>query len=222
MNVVIYTAVTGDYDIISPPKIKEENIRYVAFMDKESFRDIEGWESMPIDIINNNARLTARYCKIFPYKLFTADCSIWIDGRTVINGKLSDLVNYVKDTCIAFYKHRTRNCVYKESKVIIKRKLDNKEIVLEQMDKYRKEKYPIHNGMVETGCIVRNHNHEKLPMVMESWWEEIEHHSCRDQLSINYAMWKHNISPSYLKDGNILRNSYTSLLGHKYTRNPYK
>ena len=218
MNLVIYTAVTGDYDTILPPRIKEENVRYIAFMDKENFKEIEGWESIPIDIINDSMVLTARYYKIFPYKLFDADYSIWVDGRTVINGKLSELVNLVKDECIAFYKHRIRKCTYNEGATVIKRKLDNKERVTSQMDKYREEKYPVNNGLVETGFMIRNHSHEKLPILMESWWNEVTQYSFRDQLSIKYVMWKHNIKEICLKNGNVLRNPYTALYDHKHSR----
>ena len=60
------------------------------------------------------------------------------------------------------------------------------------MDKYQKEGYPKHNGLVASGILFRNHHDKDVIKVMEDWYSEVVYYSFRDQLSFNYVCWKNN------------------------------
>ena len=49
---------------------------------------------------------------------------------------------------------------------------------------------PIHYGLGEMPIIAREHLKKECVSIMETWWEEFENESQRDQLSFTYAMWK--------------------------------
>ena len=84
------------------------------------------------------------------------------------------------------------------------------------MERYQKEGYPRHNGLITGMVILRRHNEKDCIKVMEHWWTEIKYGSKRDQLSFNYVAWKNKLKFSYI-DGDSRINQY-------FTRdtNPHK
>ena len=50
-------------------------------------------------------------------------------------------------------------------------------------ERYKKEKFPDNNGLIEGCLIIRKHNEKEVINQMENWFEEIEKYSHRDQLS---------------------------------------
>ena len=61
-----------------------------------------------------------------------------------------------------------------------------------KINKYMSDNYPKDNGLICGRFILRNHNDSNCIKLMESWWNEIELHSARDQISFNYVSWKNN------------------------------
>jgi hypothetical protein len=76
-----------------------------------------------------------------------------------------------------------------------------------QIKKYKSENYPINNGMVQTGIMIRKHNEQRCIEVMELWKDELVKHSHRDQLSFNYALWKTNNNKTFKYLDKLLFNS---------------
>ena len=64
--------------------------------------------------------------------------------------------------------------------------------------RYKKEKYPDNNGLIESCLIIRKHNVKECINIMNKWYEEIKLNSHRDQLSFNYIAWKNNIKIKYI------------------------
>lgn len=90
---------------------------------------------------------------------------------------------------IALSKHGGRDCVYQEAEACMHLGKDIPANVHPQISKYFDEGYPPHNGMVESGVLFRR-NKRHVRELCEAWWQEIENHSHRDQLSFNYVCWK--------------------------------
>jgi hypothetical protein len=76
--------------------------------------------------------------------------------------------------------------------VCIKAGKDKCDIIEKQMKKYKKEKYPMHKGLIENTVILRRHNMPEVVSLGEAWWLEIKQFSKRDQLSFSYVAWKQN------------------------------
>ena len=91
---------------------------------------------------------------------------------------------------------------------------DNPNLVLKQVENYQKEGYPINNGLIVSGVILRRHNELDVIESMELWWEELKYNSKRDQLSFNYAAWKTGLKFNLI-DGDIRNDGYTKEVRHK-------
>jgi hypothetical protein len=88
-------------------------------------------------------------------------------------------------------KHPRRVCAYKEATVCINQRIDSPERIKSQIDRYKSEGFPQDYGLVMGGIISRVHN-KKAKRINYAWWNEIVNGSRRDQLSINYVLWKLN------------------------------
>ena len=92
-------------------------------------------------------------------------------------------------------QHKTRDCVYDEGKVCIEKRIDDKATILKQLDFYRNEDYPVHNGLHYSFILLRRHT-KRMKEFSRLWWEQLEKYSFRDQISLPYVAWKHNMKIS--------------------------
>ena len=90
----------------------------------------------------------------------------------------------------------------------VKLKKDTKENVDRQLNAYRKEGFPEHYGLPQTCILLRYHNEESCIKLMETWWEQLEKYSHRDQLSFNYALWKNQNTKIEYVDKSIFNCKY--------------
>ena len=112
----------------------------------------------------------------------------------------------------AAYINDPINCVYDEARFLIDRANHGKEnidpiAVQKQVDTYRSDGYPEKNGLAITMVLLRRHNEPDVIKTMQDWWQELNKHTLRDQLSFNYVAWKNQFSFEYMK-GNSRDNKY--------------
>lgn len=93
---------------------------------------------------------------------------------------------------VATFRHFCRECVYDEAIEIIQERLDDPELVLEQMKMLRVEGYPSLMGLSDTSVLIRRHTDE-VSDFCATWWDIVSGGSRRDQLSFDYARWKHDV-----------------------------
>jgi|TARA_Y100000590_G_scaffold15147_1_gene18207 hypothetical protein len=215
---VLYTSVFGDYDDVVEPKLPS-GWDWKYFSEKNS-----------LPLYSDNNRNAKRF-KILPHRyLKEYEYSIFMDGNMYVVGNVDELVDkYLNDCNIAFFNHLhnqldPRDCIYDEYNAIInlgnndpnKKYKDNPDIMNEQINRYYKDGYPSHNGLITGMVILRRHNEKDCIQVMEDWWTEIKYGSKRDQLSFNYVAWKNKTKFNYM-DGDSRNNQY-------FTRdtNPHK
>ncbi|MGH9552588.1 MAG: glycosyltransferase domain-containing protein [Terriglobales bacterium] len=140
--------------------------------------------------------LEAKRFKILPHVMLPShEFSLWIDGRIEIIEpvQLHELAGqYLGDADIAMFAHGKRTCIYEEAWECIKQKLDDKEIIYDQIARYTRDGYPSNNGLHEASVILRR-NTEQMRKFNEAWWEEIQRGSIRDQISFDYLAHKHEL-----------------------------
>ena len=144
----------------------------------------------------SNIKLT-RYFKLFPHLFFKDyELSIYIDASYIIKGDLNELLLKTLNPSFNLYilQHPYRNKVFQEFVAVIKFKKDTKKSVNKVKKKYIKEKFPDNLGLTQNCLIIRNHNNKIIIKLMKIWWNEIKNYSYRDQLSLNYAIWKLNLN----------------------------
>ena len=192
---VVYTAITGSFPNqlrppLGPQDPKGRKVRHICFSDKP--RNVGRWQVVTPVWDHDDPRRVARYHKALSHRLFpNARYTLWHDGNQQLKVNPWDLVDrYLnRDHVLASYKHPDRDCVYQELEACVKLKKDNSGVMRRQIGAYRQQGYPAHNGMIETTAVLRD-NSERARKINNLWWKEIVAGSRRDQLSINYVLWR--------------------------------
>jgi hypothetical protein len=162
-NITVYTSIIGGRD-------KKRN-------------DILCFES---NNIFRKDRLNAKIYKVLPHLYLETNYSIWVDGNVILKVSPETLIHKLGDKDIAVFNHIDRDCIYDEAKTIIDLKLDDKETVIEQINRYKQNGYMKNQGIGMCFMIIRKHTN-KIARLNERWWAEICRGSSRDQLSFPYV-----------------------------------
>ena len=206
---LVFTAIYNKYDVVRQPSIINPDVaRWVCITDSEDPGGI--WKSKIVNC-DLSPRRCARKAKILFHKFFDDEIVIWHGGNVVLRGDINALVSAMGNCDIAVIKHDQRNCVYKEAEACKHWGLDDKRVIDAQMHRYKVDGYPVNNGLSAAFLIVRR-NTAKIRELCDMWWEEVSNGSHRDQLSLDYCMWKTGIEPAIIP-GNIYQ-------GRNYKRFP--
>lgn len=213
---VVYSVITGGYDEISEIGIRNPELDYIFYTDNPELHS-DTWE---VRLLENPDGLDqvrlARNVKILTHKYLPEyDYSVYVDGKLTLKADpLEFIKRYRGERPLLCFPHYFKDCAYEEMEnCIAAGRFDNEEVMRKQMDRYRNEGYPIHNGLIDSCFLVREHMDPEVIRVMETWWGEIRDHSYRDQLSFNYACWKYG----FLYDTTdlfVYRNPYVAVKPH--------
>lgn len=193
-SVVAYTAISDNYDELAEPLFKDAE--FVAFT--EGSVSGTGWRIRPLDVHCTDPNRNAKIHKVLPHRYFhEKEFSLWMDGSVRTNVSPTTLVDlFMKDFDLVVHGHPDRNCVYWEADVCKSKRLDDPEIIAAQMERYRREAYPMNAGLHENTVILRRHN-RRVEAFNEIWWEEIQKGSRRDQLSSQYVARRIGLKVGY-------------------------
>lgn len=211
MKMTAYTCVTGGYDSIDGivdsqfDKGDSSQCSYVIFTDQvDQPEERNGWLVLPCFYYPREAANDAqhappsgchtpqrmsRWHKVNSHALFPGEMTVWFDGSQVPTSifTLDAFQNMLAPQySIATFRHPERECLYDELEACIRYQKDDPQEMRAQVARYAKAGYPENNGMVETACVVRAGDTSAAEF-NRRWWQEIENHSVRDQLSFNYA-----------------------------------
>lgn len=212
---VVYTAIIGEYDSLHTPECIHSDWDYICFTDNQQLTS-DIWD---IRSVNNPENLDpirlARRHKILCHEyLDSYDYSIWVDGKIQITGDLSRIPEcYHMFSPMLCMPHYERDCAYTEAEQCILQGKGNPNEIRKQIQKYRTASYPEHNGLVESCILFRVHHSDSLKAMLQTWWQEIEQESTRDQLSLGYACWKTGFDYD-LCNFSIYHNPYFSIANH--------
>ena len=194
-KVVVYTCIYGNYDKILEPLSIDKNCDYYIFTDQE-IPSNSTWMRIDDSLIPKECDTPAkknRYVKMFPYKFFDCDYSIYIDGNLQSIGYPSLLVQKnikSSETGIEMHLAPRENCIYEEAKTVYHVGKINKNEMHKVLAMYKKNKMPKHYGMFECNVIVRDHNNPNCKKIMENWWTLYSKGVKRDQLYFTYVLFK--------------------------------
>lgn len=212
-KVVVYTANIDNYDILEDPLVTDDDIEYICFTDDKFFIS-SVWKPIYVEKAENPV-LLARKIKLFPHIYFPEyQISIWVDSKFTILGNMKEYVErYLKENSILCFPHFERECIYDEAVECIKQGKGDPIMIGGQIYQYYNEGFPKNMGLVESGCLVRKHNDNKVQELMQSWWNEIVKYSIRDQISFPYVCWKNKFKYD-ICDLSINGCRYLKLKGH--------
>jgi len=220
-RIAVVTAIAGGKnDLIDPASIFPD-VDYFAFTNAE-FPNVKVWQIRSLPEWSSDStyapRRNAKLPKILPELVLPGyDYYIWHDptNELVLNPfvVISHLLELKSDFDIAVFKHRTRSCVYDESKIIKLVALDLADNVNRLTEKFKKERFPEQQGLYELGVIVRKNSPKMLNFDL-AWWELVCRYSSRDQISFPFVLWR-NRSVNILElPGNVVDNDFLPML-HK-------
>jgi len=185
---VIYTVLLGDYKLREPIYINK-GWKLLCFTDRP--RVSKNWKILCVDC-NSNLRQKAREIKIRCDKYVDFDICLFIDAKFTIK---CDLDNFIKEnlkTNMALMTHNKRSCIYDEAKFCIKIGVEKKNVIQNQINLYKEAGFPKNFGLYGTGIIIRKNVPEVIKF-MKLWYNEVNKHSCRDQISFPYVLWNNPI-----------------------------
>lgn len=210
---VLYTARFGTPGRFNFPKISISDVDKFCFTDldvelgchqripvrsnqyvKNDFYEIK---KMSLDYLLPIRR--QRFVKIcIPDEIFdNYEYSVYVDCKRPLAVDFEWLLGYLEPQSdfMTRLHRRKRDCIYGEGIICIERRLDSHTNISKQLDFYNSEGYPAHNGLYWTTILFRRHT-KRLKRLSKLWWEQLEKYSYRDQISLPYVAWKHNMKIS--------------------------
>ena len=214
-KIAIYTAIFGDYDDLIEPPEEIKGCDFYCFTDNEKLKS-KKYKIIKVKREFSDPTRDARKIKTLSHKyLPNYEYTLWIDANIIFREtNIQEMFNnFLSEYDIAIHKHDIRDCVYDEFNACLEVGVDSPTIMASQMIRYINERYPVHNGLAATGVVFRR-NSDLVRNVNKDWWNELRNGSKRDQLSIDYVMWKN--STEYFRINDSVRNGkYFYVKEHK-------
>ena len=222
-DIIVYSCNLGNYDRLSEPLFNDLKVHFILFTDNLKLKS-KIWDIRYIkpNYINKDKQRVCRYIKTNPHNFLpNHKINIWVDSSfllKVINYEQLIKFNLYNKEKIVAYEHGSENdyrrCLYEEAEILLKREDLNKNLILEQINRYKREGFPSNFGLFSTGFLIRR-NDTKTNNFNDFWWNEILNGSKRDQLSFTYCSWKLNFEIGKMKIGqNIYNNPYLRKFKH--------
>lgn len=211
MKNVIYTVATEGFSLPEQSfDVLDKNYEKICFTDDPNLES-KWWKVVLLDKGYLDAHRESRRPKILPHKYLSEyDWSLYVDSSIVFKVPPNKIFEEYINNKFEFYcfPHPT-GCLYKEAEQVILAGYDREEIVRIQIDAYRRENYPINNGLITGGMLLRKHNSKELVRVSEKWFEHVLRFSKRDQISFNFISHMENFDYGEL-EGTIIDNKYVA------------
>jgi len=210
---VLYTARFGNPGRFNFPEISILDIDKFCYTDlniskgchqeipvrRNQFIKNDFYQVIKMDLNSLAAVRRQRWIKIcIPDEIFdNYEYSVYVDCKRPFAIDFEWLLSYLEpqsDFMTRFHR-RKRDCIYEEGRICIERGLGNPANITRQIDFYKSENYPTHNGLYWTTILIRRHT-KRLKEFSKLWWEQLEKYSFRDQISLPYVAWKHGVKIS--------------------------
>ncbi len=196
MRVVVFTCMVGDTDVLKRPTVFNRQVRYVCFTDRPQV--VAPYELVPIPT-GENPRLTSRRIKILANhpRLGRADVTVWHDAAFRMDSDPVRVATTVlTDSNMVAFKHPHRTQIEDEAIAIHRLGLHPMDTMQAQIASYRAEGFR-QQHITSTGLCFRRRT-PRIEAFNARWWAEVERWGWRDQMSVDYAMWKAGVQATYI------------------------
>jgi len=180
---IVYTVIFDDYDSLKEPRYVDPNCKYICYSNTPKESDVWEYKYADLKSVKDQRRL-----KILGYQDFDDNVSLYIDASIEIKASVNTFAEQWYED-LTMLQHRGRDCIYQEAKAVVDMAKDSSMTVQVQMMNYKRQNFPEHEGMIQSGMIIRRRN-KQLDTFCNLWWREVSRFSKRDQLSFNYVAWK--------------------------------
>lgn len=181
---VIYTALTGGYDLLRQPLVRMPGWDYVCFSDRDAQEGV--WQLRKIPFAGSPLR-QARQVKLQPHRVLPEyEISVWMDANLCIcrDAFYTAVEKALESGCLlAGVPHPCRDCVFDELvKCYQSGRISWKE-ASRHLSRLIRMGMPRHFGLFETNVLLRAHRDPEIIALDNAWWDLFLRCSSRDQLS---------------------------------------
>ena len=211
MKIAILSANLGNFDKTVPHVVQEVPkdyiVKYHTWTDKD-FKPIAGL----------TPRLQYRIPKLFGWEMFPGyDYYLWLDGSMHMNNpkSLKFMIDCIKDTEFAIFKHPHRHSVDQEVRYI-EWKLSIRNMYIarryhgglhrENLELMKKDPNWVDDKLYAS-TIFMYRNIPRVQDMMKSWWYYQSRYFSCDQVPLPYVLYKHEVSV-YRIDKNVFKNEF--------------
>ncbi len=187
---VVFTALFGRYETLNELEIsKNPATRYVCFTDDPSLTS-DTWEVLVVDSkIKESPSRASREIKMLGHKHFPVGTrSLYIDNtvRLKVDGS-KVLEDWLKEEDIAFMRHYSRKTLRGEFFICSAYGLDEQDRIWKQYKYYKLNYYTVLKERPHWGGMIARINSDKTDKFMDTWKQQFDTFTRRDQLSINVS-----------------------------------
>lgn len=205
MKIVVYTAIVpSEFDKLCSAMYPNKDVKYICFTDEPDkisywHNEFKNWEIRKIEREYEDPQRDQKKVKILCHKFVEADVSIYTDPNIMFYRDPAEevVLKFIEENDLALHINPYYNNIYVEGEVVLSR--DKPNLVEDQLIKYKKDGFPGslegQVSMFAGGFIIRRHT-KLIEEFNTNWWNEIVKHSKRDQLGLNYTIWKMGIKCS--------------------------
>jgi len=187
---VVFTALFGHYETLNELAIsKNPATRYVCFTDDPSLTS-DTWEVLVVDSkIKESPSRASREIKMLGHKHFPMGTrSLYIDNtvRLKVDGAIV-LEDWLKEEDIAFMRHYSRKTIRGEFFICSAYGLDEQDRIWKQYKYYKHSYHAVLEQRPHWGGMIARINSPKTDKFMDTWKQQFDAFTRRDQLSINVS-----------------------------------
>ena len=218
-KICVYTCITGDYDNLREVTKPERGVDYYCFTNNKNLKS-KTWKIVQIENEGlDNQRLSRKIKMLGEPSVFKKyEISVWMDASVVWDKSIVEFVEkYLNEGMFAAFVHSQRSSVRDEAVACLRLRKDTKDSILETLEFLKNEGFVDKIGLYEMTVFAKRHKDVVVRKAMELWFEMVQKHSKRDQLSFPYAVWKTGlkIEPVNL---NVWDNEWFHTVKHRQNR----
>ena len=188
----VYTAVFGVTDPLHE-SVVDTAARFVCFTDNRQLTSPR-WEMVYHEPTDHPTR-QARTVKALSHRHTDTEWSLWMDANFAL--KVDPLILLNRHELTTFV-HPSRKTLAAEGLAVLEWGKAKPGMVKKQLDAYQAEGFPLRHppagGLSCTGIVLRRHT-ARVCRFNETWQQQLDTYTLRDQLGVDYAAWKEGITP---------------------------
>jgi hypothetical protein len=205
-GLTVYTSVFGDTDPLYDSAIRSA-AKFVCLTDNPRLTS-KFWQVVNVGKLEKPNR-HSRTVKAMSHIYTDTEWSLWIDCNFTLKVdpiKLIGLGDFVN------FRHSFRDNLFDEAKEIIRLNKARADTVWRQLKAYEQDgfdtKKPPLQGLSNNGVVLRRHT-ACVCQMNEAWKRQHDLYTLRDQLCLDYVMWKQRFTPQRFP-GNFRDNPYVA------------
>ena len=216
---VVYTSITNAYDL--PVPVAEPGVSFVCFTERR-MKNGKGWEyrTLACPPTLASGHYINRFHKIFPHQILDSTrYSVYVDGNIRYQASFDKLIAEfaASGAALGVFRHPDGRTLREEAdacRTLGKFDTFDEVRLSAQLGSYEEDRFDIDSKISANYLIVRDHAHQSLSGTMSLWWSHLFEYTKRDQMSLNYVLWKTNLPWIYLDElegidhANLVRNHH--------------